>query len=635
MSSKKLKILIVDDNKNFLKTFEKTLADKGCIVASTSQPGEACQMVLNDIFHIVFIDCILLSEQGIELANRIRQVLGSSLEIVMMSGIVSEESITNFSSLNICEFLKKPFSNRKLEEILRKVQKKYIQGASDSFLKNVFSENFSNDLFLQKLINLQEISPAEFFLLLGGIFKSREDMTFSVSLDRKTSGRIFFQKGLITGFELDKGDFLTSLVSKGWLTAKDGYRMAAYKLKRGVNFPRLIEEGVLSPYQTHTFQLQQLVEFLHQIIEQKTVTINTKLFKTTNNYLEVDESLLADRVFPFLKNLQQGDLEKILDKNVMTAGFVFRPSKTPKKYMPAVQPIVDKIKEGLRVLAIQSEMSLEQRDYYSSLLYILLKGEVYCVESSGDEAQSTQYLIERYKKIYEFLSKKSAKEIFGTIGNLSQTAPTDMDSIGNIYRMFLRSNHIDRFSMNLPQEVVKSINNVTIKLKQIYNNFINPKVQEDEDEKVKAMRQTIAMSQNRQLCKAALEKKDYKKAFVIINKVSKKDLRKDPTWMLLYIWLGIKAPNCDIDRDALREFKASIGLAKMSLMQNPLYFYVLGLLFLSQENDQKAIMFLSRSKELDMTFQPAFEEYKKAVMKQKSKKKGIFSKYFHRKKEAG
>ena len=154
------------------------------------------------------------------------------------------------------------------------------------------------------------------------------------------------------------------------------------------------------------------------------------------------------------------------------------------------------------------------------------------------------------------------------------------------------------------------------------------------DEKVKAMKQTIAMSQNRQLCKTALEKKDYKKAFALISKISKKDLRKDPTWMLLYIWLGIKAPNCDIDKDTLREFKASIGLAKMSLMQNPLYFYVLGLLFLSQENDPKAIMFFSRSKELDMAFQPAFEEYKNAVMKQKNKKTGIFSKYFHKKTDA-
>ena len=480
MSSKKLKILIVDDNKNFLKTFEKTLTDKGCIVASTSHPGEVCQMVLTDIFHIVFIDCILLSEQGIELANRIRQILGSSLEIVMMSGIVSEESITNFSSLNICEFLKKPFSNRKLEEILKQVQRKYVQGASDSFLKNVFSENFSNDLFLQKLINLQKASPVEFFILLSGIFKSREDMTLSVSLDKKASGRIFFQKGLITGFELDKGDFLTSLVSKGWLTAKDAYKMAAYKLKKGVNFSKLIEEGVLSPYQTHTFQLQQFIEFLHLIIEQNTVTISTKLFKTTNNYLEVNESLLADQIFPFLKNLQQEDLEKIFDKNVLASGFVFHPSKPPKKYISTVQPIIDKIKEGLRVLAIQSEVSLEQRDYYSSLLYVLLKGEVCCVESSGDEVQSVQYLIERYKKIYEFLSKKSTKEIFETIGNLSQTAPTDLDSIGNIYRMFLKSNHIDRFSMNLPSEVVKSINNVTIKLKQIYNEFVNPREKKDE-----------------------------------------------------------------------------------------------------------------------------------------------------------
>ena len=633
MSSKKIRALIVDDNKNFLKTFERTLADKGCAVAVASNPGEACQMVLNDIFHIVFIDCILLSEQGMELAGKIRQLLDSSLEIVIMSGIVSEQSISNFNELSSLDFLKKPLSNRRVDAILKQVQNKYVYSGSASLVKNIFGEKFSEDLFLKRLIDLKKISAPDFLLIVGGILKSKENLILHMFLENKTSTRIFFQKGLITGFELNKEDFLNNLVSKGWLAVGDIYKLENKLKGKEPIFQKLIEGGFLSPYQAHTFQLQQLVEYLQLAVKQKEITINTELFKASNNYLEMDEDLLADKIFPYLKDLQEKDLEKVFDKNVMLSGFKIHSSAVSKKYIPTVQPIVDKIKEGIRISAIQSEMSIGQKDLHTFILYILLKGGAYHLDSNNNK-QAVQYLLKRYKALYKFFDKNSPLEIFRTMGNLNSTAPVNVDLVSNIYRMFLKNNHIDRFSTNLPQEVIKNINNVTIKLKQIHNEFINPKKQEDGEEKAKEMKKTIELSKNKKLCRSSMEKKDYKTAFSIISQISKKDLNKDSDWMLLYIWLGVKVPNCDLNLDTLREFKASIGLAKMSLMKNALYFYVLGLLFLTQGNTQKAVMFFSRSKELDMSFQPAFEEYKETVMKEKNKKTGIFSKYFQKKKEA-
>ena len=633
MSPKKIRVLVVDDNKNFLKTFEQTLTAKGCAVAVASNPGKACQMVLNDIFHVVFIDCILLSDQGMELAKKIRQLLDSSLEIVIMSGIVSNESISNFSDLSSLDFLKKPLSNRKVDAILKQVQNKYVYSGSESLVKGIYSEKFSEDFFLQRLINLKRISPPEFLLILGGILKSKENLILQVSLEGKVSSRIFFQKGLITGFELNKEAFFNSLVSRGWFAVGDIYKLEKKLKGKGPIFHKLIEEGFLSPYQAHIFQLQQLVKYFKLIARQKEIAINTELFKASNNYLEMDGSLLADKIFPCLKDLQEKDLEKVFDKNVMLSGFKMRSSAVSKKYIPTAQPVVDKLKEGIRISAIQSEMSIGQKDLHTLFLYILLKGGAYYLDSNSN-MQAVQHLLKRYQSIYKFFDKNSPKEIFRTMGNLNSTTPINESLVSNMYRMFLKNNHIDRFSANLPSEVIKSINNVTIKLKQIYNEFIKPKKPEDGAEKAKEMKKTIELSKNKKVCRSSMEKRDYEKAFSIISQVSKKDLSKDTDWMLLYIWLGVKAPNCDLNLDILREFKASIGLAKMSLMKNALYFYVLGLLFVTQGNTQKAIMFFSRSKELDMSFQPAFEEYKHTVIKEKNKKTGIFSKYFQKKTKA-
>ena len=102
--------------------------------------------------------------------------------------------------------------------------------------------------------------------------------------------------------------------------------------------------------------------------------------------------------------------------------------------------------------------------------------------------------------------------------------------------------------------------------------------------------------------------------------------------MLIYIWLHIKAPNCGTSKELVREFIVSIGVVKMSLKQNPVYFYIQGLSFLKKNQTDKALVFLKKSKELDVSFQPAYEEYKRVYMETKPKKSG-FLKYFTKKKK--
>lgn len=627
---KKLSILVVDDSRGFLKSFETMLEQKDCVVQTTSSTKEACQMALNNVFHIVFIDCILLSQHGIELAKKIREILGNSLEIVMMSGIVSSESITSFTDLNLFGFFQKPISRMKLDSILRQARDRYIVSDSGNFLKNIFYEPFSNDLFLQFLVSLNRISTAKFFPILNGIFKSKEDLTLQVSLDNSTVSQIFFKKGIISGFEANEKSLVESLISKDLLAREDVYKLEKHTLKTSdAIFQNLIGEGLLSPWQIHTLQLQQLIEFLELISKSQEITVKTKLFKSKDNYMEVNQNLLADKMFPLLENLPQQDMEKVFDKNILTSGLKINSKKDSIKYLPLVEPFVEKVKEGMRISAIQSQMSLDDKKCRIYILYVLLKGGASYSES-GSGILTDSYLLKRYKKIYEFFNKTSSKEIFKIMGNAKKITSSDLDTIKNIYRSFLKSNHIDRFSMDISPNVKKSINNVTIRLKQIYNEISKTSEQQREDEKEKGMRKAIELSKNKQLCRSLMEEKKYEETFSIIKNISFKDLRKSTDWMLLYIWLHAKAPHCGIDKDMVREFIVSIGVVKTSLMQNPIYFYIQGLFFLNQNERDKALMFFKRSKELDVSFQPAYEEYKRVSIGEKSVKTGVF-KYFSKK----
>ena len=301
------------------------------MVQTTSTIGEACQMSLNHVFHVVFIDCILLSQHGIDLAKKIREILGDSLEIVMISGIVARESITSFRDLNLLDFCKKPISRMKLDFILKQARDRYISSDSGNFLKNIFSDSFSSDLFLQLLTGLSRIPVTRLFPVLSGIFKSNEDLTLEILLSDNTLGYIFFQKGIISGFETDKRGLLENLLFENLLERKDVHRLKKEALDEGKVIQNAISEGRLSPWQIHTLQMKKLLEFMELISKETEVTIKVRLFQSKNNYMEVNQSVLADNIFPFLNNLPQKGLEEIFDKNILIAGFKIKPKKKSDK----------------------------------------------------------------------------------------------------------------------------------------------------------------------------------------------------------------------------------------------------------------------------------------------------------------
>ena len=184
------------------------------------------------------------------------------------------------------------------------------------------------------------------------------------------------------------------------------------------------------------------------------------------------------------------------------------------------------MKEGIRISSLQSQMSLDEKKCRIYILYVLLKGEAYCPETGGGVLIDS-YLLRRYKKIYEFCNKTAPEEIFKTMGNISKLPSSNSDVLKNIYHSFLKHNHIDRFSiMALSPNVKKSINNVTVKLKQIYNSISKTSEQKKEDERRKGMQNAIDLSKNKQLCRKLMEEQKYKEAFSVIKNISFSDLKK-------------------------------------------------------------------------------------------------------------
>ena len=146
------------------------------------------------------------------------------------------------------------------------------------------------------------------------------------------------------------------------------------------------------------------------------------------------------------------------------------------------------------------------------------------------------------------------------------------------------------------------------------------------------MRKAIELSKNKQLCRKLMEEKKYEEVFSIIKHISFKDLRKNTDWMLLYVWLHTKVPNCGVDKEIVREFIVSIGVVKMSLMQNPVYFLYPGIIFFEKESKKtKLLYFLKGVKNWMYLFIRLMRNIKKCLWR-KNPQKQEFLNIFQRKK---
>ena len=148
MNDEQIKVLIVDDDPKFSEILKQNLENKNCFVKCVSDQQKALSLLINEVFHIAFIDCILHSGQGTNLIKDLREPLGHSVEIIMMSGVIPEKSLSSYIDLGICNFLSKPISDKEIEENLNRVKEKIIYGDNQNILTKLFNKENSD---IQKL----------------------------------------------------------------------------------------------------------------------------------------------------------------------------------------------------------------------------------------------------------------------------------------------------------------------------------------------------------------------------------------------------------------------------------------------------------------------------------------------------
>jgi two-component system nitrogen regulation response regulator NtrX len=106
-------ILIVDDEKNILKSLSGLLKDEGYEVQVASNGSEALSMIKDEVYQLVLLDIKMPGLDGLEVLEEIKKKR-PDLIVVMMSGYGTIELATKAIKLGAYDFLEKPIEPEKI-----------------------------------------------------------------------------------------------------------------------------------------------------------------------------------------------------------------------------------------------------------------------------------------------------------------------------------------------------------------------------------------------------------------------------------------------------------------------------------------------------------------------------------------
>jgi len=111
------KILLIDDDLLFGESLSLELRDAGYIVSYLAEPSKSFTEEFNEIFDIALIDLRLKNQSGLNLIEDLKEH-SPNCHIIMMTGFGTIASAVNAIKLGASDYLTKPVTVTKIEDIL-------------------------------------------------------------------------------------------------------------------------------------------------------------------------------------------------------------------------------------------------------------------------------------------------------------------------------------------------------------------------------------------------------------------------------------------------------------------------------------------------------------------------------------
>ena len=114
----KERILIVDDEKNIVRSLTGVLSDEGYEISTTGDGVKALEIIQKDPPDLVLLDIWLPGMDGIEVLKTLK-TYNSGVEVLIMSGHGTIDTAVKVTKLGAQDFIEKPFSLDRITESIQ------------------------------------------------------------------------------------------------------------------------------------------------------------------------------------------------------------------------------------------------------------------------------------------------------------------------------------------------------------------------------------------------------------------------------------------------------------------------------------------------------------------------------------
>jgi DNA-binding NarL/FixJ family response regulator len=157
-------ILIVDDDKQVLKSLKMWLRNEGFRPMTASDGNEAEAVIKDNVIEVALVDFKMGKEDGIDVAQRLGEV-DNRLKIIMLTGFPSYETAVKAMKVGIFDYISKGSSNGKIldainnavEEREREINLGHHELLSSNRIRLILFCNHS--LLKERLQNLSKSNP--------------------------------------------------------------------------------------------------------------------------------------------------------------------------------------------------------------------------------------------------------------------------------------------------------------------------------------------------------------------------------------------------------------------------------------------------------------------------------------------
>ena len=602
-----IRILIVDDDVNFVHSLSNMLGGLGYSTSVAFSPIEAEILIRQQPFHIVFVDCLMPEMDGYSFAKNIERDFGTSIKMLLMSGVFNTRDINYMEHKNILSMIKKPFDLDTLEQEVGSAISHIIQPAKDQHLAALLCDKSISLQGIYKLFDkVKYLNEGDVLLLFFHLLYSKSESILSLS-DEKYSVEIGFSSGNVIYFSEQDRSRITSYFAQNNILQEE--ELVPFLDANGTeNLHDLIAYGLISPH--HYVQyVKDGVEWGVEYFSKKT-RVQVKL---QQNPLSEDADIEQDlevslNASQFIQNMTQfieTDLSLNFLQGLMDSLKEYRlivddsRRKDWGKYVilpfKFVYDQIDDLKSSTSLNDLLN-MYPNERKIVSRIVFWLLSQDIMTLKQDA-LAQLSQVYVQRYKSLYNIIRGMDLVKIFKFLGC---TNTSDLNHIKKVFSSYTEHNHVDVFSQ-YPLEVQKWVNQchqVVINAYNVVGDFKKMKSYQH-NEQMKEVQNVIEVENLKKDVQKLVQHNKYKEAFKLSQKIQAQTNISKAVRNEMLLWdtvIELEQSEFSMKEHKRRSISERVQTAvHQSDLPMDLYYYVSGLLEMSDGNNERAQFFFQKS----------------------------------------